>query len=60
MQKQDVMAIHYFESPARFADLINGYVYHGEKRIHPEDVREVNRSVARIAARDKRGKEIQT
>lgn len=60
MQKQDVIPIHYFESPDRFADLINGYVYHGEERIRPEDVREKNSSVARIAPKKKGGKEIQT
>ena len=60
MQKQDVIPIHYFESPDRFADLINGYVYHGEERIRPENVREKSSSVARIAPKKKGGKEIQT
>ena len=27
MQK-DVVSINYFEDPVRFADLINGYIYH--------------------------------
>lgn len=60
MHKQDVIPIHYFESPDRFADLINGYVYHGEERIRPENVREKSSSVARIAPKKKGGKEIQT
>ncbi len=48
MQEKDVVSIDYFENSARFADLINGYIYHGEELIKPEDICEMNRSVARI------------
>ncbi len=48
MQKQNVVSIDYFENPIRFADLINGYIYHGRELIQPEDISEINRTVARI------------
>ncbi len=48
MQKQDAISIDYLEEPARFADLINGFIYHGRELIRPEDIREMNRTQARI------------
>lgn len=53
MQKQNVISIDYLENPARFADLLNGYVYHGKELVKPEDVRELNSSMARISGKDK-------
>lgn len=54
MQEKDVVSIDYFENPARFADLLNGYIYHGQEWIRPEDVREISRSVSRIDRSKKR------
>lgn len=59
MQKQNVISIDYLENPARFADLLNGYVYHGQEMVKVEDIRELNGSVARISKK-KRGKQIST
>lgn len=53
MHKKDVISIDYLEEPARFADLINGYVYQGKELIKPEDIRELNRSVTKISKNDK-------
>lgn len=47
MQKEDAISIEYLEEPARFADLINGFIYHGRELLRPEDISEKNRSRAR-------------
>lgn len=57
MQKQNVISIDYLENPARFADLLNGYVYHGQEMVKVEDIRELNGSVTRISKK-KKGKQI--
>jgi len=49
MQEKDAISINYFENPVRFADLVNGYVYNGKEKIKAENIRELNRSVARIS-----------
>lgn len=36
MQNQNVISIDYLENPARFADLLNGYVYHGKQLVRRE------------------------
>lgn len=48
MGKKDIVSNAYMEDPERFADLINGYIYHGEKIVSAEDVQEKNRSDTRI------------
>lgn len=48
MQEKDVVTIAYFEDPIRFADLINGFVFHGEQKISPEDITELNRVITKI------------
>lgn len=48
MQEKDAVTIEYFEDPIRFADLINGFVFHGEKRVSPEDITELNRVITKI------------
>ena len=48
MQEKDVVTIEYFEDPIRFADLINGFVFHGEQRVSPEDITELNRVITKI------------
>ncbi|MBQ8815359.1 MAG: hypothetical protein IJZ85_12790 [Lachnospiraceae bacterium] len=48
MQEKDVVTIEYFEDPIRFADLINGFVFHGEQRVAPEDITELNRVITKI------------
>ncbi len=60
MQEKDVVSIEYFESPVRFADLVNGYVYRGEERVRPEDVREVSRTVAKVMKEPGTGDSIRT
>ena len=55
MGKKDTIAIEYFENAERFADLINGYVYEGEKVILPENIKKENRSWTK-----KTDKELQT
>ena len=56
MQEKDAVSIEYFENPARFADLINGYVYQGQQVVQKKDVRELNRTIFRIG---KSGKKIE-
>lgn len=58
MQKQNVISIDYLENPARFADLLNGYVYHGEVRVQAGDIRELSSTVPRISKK-KKGQQIQ-
>ena len=53
MQEKDVVSIDFFEDPIRFADLVNGYIYHGEELIKPEDICEISRSSARIERKGK-------
>lgn len=53
MQKQNVVSIDYLETPARFADLLNGYVYHGREVVDAADIRELNSSVSRISKKKK-------
>lgn len=54
MQEQDAVSIDYFQDNERFADLINGYVYQGEELVKPGDIREINRTDARICRKDGR------
>ena len=44
MQEQNLAASEYFKDKERFADLMNGYVYHGQQMIHPEDILELDPS----------------
>lgn len=46
MQEKDIISMEYFEDPARFADLLNGFLFQGEQVIQPEDVMEADRSVS--------------
>lgn len=46
MQEKDVISMEYFENPARFADLLNGFLFGGEQVIQPENVVEADRSVS--------------
>lgn len=48
MQEKDAVTIDYFEVPARFADLVNGYIYQGLQVVKAGDVRELNRSVLKL------------
>ena len=45
MQEKDAVTIEYFEEPVRFADLVNGFVFHGEQVVSPEDITELNRVI---------------
>lgn len=46
MQSKDIISMEYFQNPVRFADLLNGFLFHGEQVICPEDVAEADRSVS--------------
>ena len=48
MQEQNTASIDYFKNKERFADLINGYVYHGQQLISAEDILELDSVVSRI------------
>ena len=43
MQEKDIVSMEYFEDPARFADLLNGFLFRGKQIIKPEEVKEANR-----------------
>ena len=38
MQEQNRSSWEYFKTKERFADLLNGYVYHGIQEIREEDI----------------------
>lgn len=44
MQEKDICSIEYFEDEERFADIVNGHVFHGERYVLPEDIQERKRS----------------
>ena len=48
MQEKDAVTIEYFEEPVRFADLVNGFVFHGEQVVSPEDITELNRVIMKL------------
>lgn len=48
MQEKNAVSMEYFETPARFADLINGYVFQGRQVVKEEDVRELMPVTARF------------
>ena len=48
MQEKDVVTIEYFEDPCRFADLVNGFVFHGEQIVVPDDITELNRVLTKV------------
>ena len=47
MGKEDVVTNEYMSSPARVADLLNGFVYHGEERVRPNEVRDLRNVLSR-------------
>ena len=51
MQEKDAVTIDYFEVPARFADLVNGYIHQGAQIVHSGDVRELSRSVLKLSTK---------
>ena len=44
MQEKDICSIEYFEDEERFADIVNGHVFHGKRYVLPEDIQERKRS----------------
>ena len=42
MQEQNKVSIDYFKVKERFADLINGFVYHGKQAVREEDIVELD------------------
>lgn len=39
MQEKDIVSMEYFENPARFADLLNGFLFRGKQIIKPGQVK---------------------
>lgn len=54
MQNQNVISIDYLGNAARFADLLNGYIYRGQELVKEGDIRELSSSVPRISKKSKR------
>ena len=48
MGREDVVSNEYLGSPERVADLLNGYVYHGEGRISAGEVKELRNVFNRV------------
>ena len=40
--KKDISLIQYYEDRNRYADLINGYFFHGQQIVHGEDIKELD------------------
>jgi len=56
MGEMDVRTSEYFENDAVFADMINGYFFHGQQLIKPEYLQEANKELSYIGS--KKGKKI--
>ena len=48
MQEKNAVTHEYFEDPERFADLVNGYVYHGQQVVKAQNVLEQEEAISRI------------
>ena len=46
--KKDISIVRYFDDNARYADLLNGYVFHGKQVVAAEDVQEVDSRIIGI------------
>lgn len=53
MAKKDIPSINYFKDKIRMADLLNVYLYGGNKIISPQDVTELNPILAKSWWNDK-------
>lgn len=53
MAKKDIPSINYFKDKTRIADLLNVYLYGGNKIISPQDVSELNPILAKSWWNDK-------
>ncbi len=51
MQEQNRSSWEYFKTKERFADLLNGYVYHGIQEIREEDITELDPVIMRMGER---------
>ena len=51
MGKADAAMERYLEDPARYADLINGYRFHGRQVLKPEDILEKDSRLSGISYR---------
>ena len=54
MAKKDIPSINYFKDKTRIADLLNVYLYGGNKIISPQDVSELNPILAKSWWNDKK------
>ena len=52
MGKKDVATKEYMRDPARVADLLNGFLYHGEERVHPQGVTDLPNELTRQPAEE--------
>jgi hypothetical protein len=52
MKEKDTLPKEYFKVPARFADLLNGYVYQGRQIMDAQDVQILDPNVARISSEE--------
>ena len=43
MGRKEEPLIHYYDQPAHFAELINGWIYDGEDCLSPEDITQADR-----------------
>ena len=53
MAKKDIPSINYFKDKMRIADLLNVYLYDGNKIISPQDITELNPILAKSWWNDK-------
>ena len=54
MRKKDAVSNVFFKDPVRVADLLNGYVYHGQQVVRSEDVHSRGERVYRIDGKDRK------
>ena len=54
MAKKDIPSINYFKDKMRIADLLNVYLYDGNKIISPQDITELNPILAKSWWNDKK------
>jgi len=51
MREKDAVSNVFFKDPARVADLLNGYIYHGQQVVKAENVQNLGERVYRVKGR---------
>ena len=54
MREKDAVSNVFLKDPARVADLLNGYIYHGHQVIRKEDVQNRGERVYRIKDKERK------